>query len=58
MPITAPDPGDGCEAAGGPPPGPAKVLLVVAVALIDADNRVMIARRPPGKAMAGLGLSK
>nr|WP_316977827.1 8-oxo-dGTP diphosphatase MutT [Shumkonia mesophila] len=29
-------------------------LLVVAVALIDADGRVLIARRPPGKSMAGL----
>lgn len=31
-----------------------KLLLVVACALIDADNRVLIARRPAGKAMAGL----
>jgi 8-oxo-dGTP diphosphatase len=31
-----------------------KLTLVVAVALIDADNRVLIAQRPPGKAMAGL----
>jgi 8-oxo-dGTP diphosphatase len=54
MPTTAPDPGDGCEAATPPPAGPARVVLVVAVALIDADNRVLIARRPPGKAMAGL----
>ncbi|MGH6720259.1 MAG: NUDIX domain-containing protein, partial [Alphaproteobacteria bacterium] len=30
------------------------VVLVVALALIDADNRVLIARRPDGKAMAGL----
>jgi 8-oxo-dGTP diphosphatase len=27
---------------------------VAAVALIDADGRVLIAQRPPGKAMAGL----
>lgn len=54
MPTTGPDPGEGCEAASSAPRGPVKVLLVVAVALIDADNRVMIARRPPGKAMAGL----
>src|SRR5262245_1656729 len=54
MPATAPEPGDGCEAARPPPAGPARVVLVVAVALIDADNRVLIARRPPGKAMAGL----
>jgi len=31
-----------------------KILLVVACALIDADNRVLIAQRPQGKAMAGL----
>jgi len=31
-----------------------KLLLVVAVALVDADNRVLIAQRPAGKAMAGL----
>ena len=30
------------------------VLLVSAVALVDADGRVLLARRPPGKAMAGL----
>lgn len=31
-----------------------KILLVVAVALVDADNRVLIAQRPEGKALAGL----
>jgi 8-oxo-dGTP diphosphatase len=31
-----------------------KVVLVVACALIDVDGRVLIAQRPPGKAMAGL----
>jgi len=30
------------------------LLLVVAAALIDADGRVLIAQRPPGKALAGL----
>lgn len=30
------------------------LLLVVAVALVDDDNRVLIARRPEGRAMAGL----
>jgi 8-oxo-dGTP diphosphatase len=30
------------------------VVLVVAVALVDADGRVLIAQRPAGKAMAGL----
>jgi 8-oxo-dGTP diphosphatase len=32
----------------------AKVLLVAACALIDADGRVLIAQRPEGKSMAGL----
>ena len=31
-----------------------KILVVVAVALIDADDRVLIAQRPEGKALAGL----
>jgi 8-oxo-dGTP diphosphatase len=31
-----------------------KLLLVVAAALIDADKRVLIARRPEGKSLAGL----
>jgi 8-oxo-dGTP diphosphatase len=30
------------------------VILVVAVALIDPDGRVLLAQRPPGKSMAGL----
>ncbi len=30
------------------------VLLVAAVALVDADGRVLIAQRPEGKTMAGL----
>ncbi len=32
----------------------AKVILVAACALIDADGRVLIAERPPGRTMAGL----
>jgi 8-oxo-dGTP diphosphatase len=31
-----------------------KLVLVAACALIDADNRVLIAQRPVGKPMAGL----
>ena len=31
-----------------------RVVLVAAVALIDADGRVLLARRPAGKEMAGL----
>jgi len=34
--------------------GPSRVLLVAAVALVDADGRVLLAQRPEGKAMAGL----
>jgi 8-oxo-dGTP diphosphatase len=30
------------------------LLLVAAVALVDADGRVLLAQRPEGKAMAGL----
>jgi 8-oxo-dGTP diphosphatase len=33
---------------------PLKILLVVAVALIDADDRILIAQRPEGKQLAGL----
>ncbi len=37
------------------PPAPAlPVVTVVACALIDPDNRILIAQRPQGKAMAGL----
>ena len=32
----------------------AKVVLVAACAMIDADGRVLLAERPAGKAMAGL----
>ncbi|WP_375410430.1 (deoxy)nucleoside triphosphate pyrophosphohydrolase [uncultured Methylobacterium sp.] len=31
-----------------------RLLLVVAVALADADGRVLLAQRPPGKQLAGL----
>lgn len=33
---------------------PLKTVLVSAVALIDADGRILIAQRPKGKSMAGL----
>ena len=33
---------------------PRRILLVVAVALVDADGRILLAQRPPGKPMAGL----
>jgi 8-oxo-dGTP diphosphatase len=35
-------------------PDPLKLLLVVAVALVDADGRVLLAQRPEGKQLAGL----
>ena len=35
-------------------PEPVSLLLVVAAALVDADGRVLIAQRPPGKALEGL----
>ena len=31
-----------------------KLLLVVACALIDSDNRVLVTQRPEGKSLAGL----
>lgn len=34
--------------------GDVPIILVVAVALVDIDGRVLIARRPKGKSMAGL----
>lgn len=36
------------------PSNGAKLLLVVAAALIDGDGRVLVQQRPPGKPMAGL----
>ena len=44
----------GCENAPLPPPGPARLLLVVACALVDPDGRVLLAQRPEGKQLAGL----
>jgi 8-oxo-dGTP diphosphatase len=38
----------------GPDLGPVKLVLVAACALVDVDGRVLVARRPPGKMMAGL----
>jgi len=34
--------------------GDLPIVLVAAVALVDADGRVLLAQRPEGKAMAGL----
>jgi 8-oxo-dGTP diphosphatase len=45
----------GCWDATVPAPrANVPIITVVAVALLDADNRVLLAQRPPGKAMAGL----
>jgi 8-oxo-dGTP diphosphatase len=42
------------EAGPAPADGSRPLLLVAACALIDSDGRVLLARRPEGKAMAGL----
>ena len=52
-PTPAEAPAAGEEAASAPAAGK-PVLLVAAVALIDADGRVLLARRPEGKPLAGL----
>jgi len=53
MPITGPD--RSClDAEFRHPAEPLETVLVVAVALVDPDGRVLIAKRPEGKAMAGL----
>lgn len=49
MPISTSTPITEAEPAASLP-----LVLVVAVALVDADGRVLIAERPEGKAMAGL----
>jgi 8-oxo-dGTP diphosphatase len=43
-----------CPGRGPPPLGDRPLVLVAAVALVDTDGRVLIARRPEGKSMAGL----
>ena len=53
MPIIDPD--FGCfRAEGKKPEGVVPTVLVSAVALVDTDGRVLLARRPQGKAMEGL----
>ena len=52
MPITGPD--QACLEAEARARANLPVVLVAAVALIDADGRVLLARRPEGKPMAGL----
>jgi 8-oxo-dGTP diphosphatase len=43
---------DDAEAAAEP--GPKKLVLVAACALVDIEGRILLARRPEGKSMAGL----
>ncbi len=45
---------DAPECGRDPVLPPLPTVLVSAVALVDVDGRVLIARRPPGKSMAGL----
>ena len=40
--------------AGTQADGPRRIVLVAAVALVDSDARILLARRPEGKSMAGL----
>lgn len=44
----------GCWDVDSEPSADKPLLLVVAAALVDPDGRVLIAKRPPGKTMAGL----
>ncbi len=60
MAPTAPDTGtsddeSGCWSAAVPPPRAGlPIITVSAIALLDADNRVLLAQRPANKSMAGL----
>ena len=47
-------PGRHCRAPIPARPPGKPILLVAAVALVDADGRVLLARRPEGKPLAGL----
>jgi 8-oxo-dGTP diphosphatase len=53
-PATAPAPTAAASEAGNRVDESKPILLVAACALIDADGRVLLARRPEGKPMAGL----
>jgi 8-oxo-dGTP diphosphatase len=44
----------GCDPAARAPEAALPIVLVSAAALVDADGRVLIAKRPAGKSMAGL----
>lgn len=49
-----PDVAVGGNVGGAEAPGAKPLLLVAACALVDVDGRVLLARRPEGKTMAGL----
>lgn len=42
------------DCPGGPPLARLPLLTVACAVLVDADGRVLVTTRPPGKAMAGL----
>lgn len=42
------------DRADWPPKAPMRIVTVVAVALVDADGRVLLAQRPEGKNLAGM----
>lgn len=42
------------EAAVAETPAPAKIVYVAAVVMVDRDGRVLLAKRPEGKKLAGL----
>lgn len=44
----------GCDPRVRDPASTKPLVLVAAIALVDIDNRVLIAQRPAGKSMAGL----
>lgn len=52
MPITGPEPG--CLGLVTAPQPARSIVLVAAVALVDVDGRVLLARRPEGRPLAGL----
>lgn len=55
MELSLPEANGGCWDAPARAGAPGRSLvLVVAAALVDVDGRVLITRRPEGKAMAGL----
>jgi 8-oxo-dGTP diphosphatase len=52
MPTTDPEPG--CLGLATPLRPPRPIVLVAAAALVDVDGRVLLARRPEGRPLAGL----